>query len=188
MRLSHLALLLSALVLISGQAYAYESLYSDIRATKVGDVVTVIILEKTLASNTSKITTGKETKIGANAEEGTGALDFIPGLSMSGNISKQHEGTGTTERKGTIVGKMAAVVVDVLENGNLVIRGEKEIVINDEKETLILTGIVRPNDISTENVVYSTDIANTKIIYKGKGIVSSGAKPSLLTRIISLFF
>jgi flagellar L-ring protein precursor FlgH len=83
---------------------------------------------------------------------------------------------------------MAAVVTEVNANGCLVIKGEREIVINDEKETLVLTGMVRPRDISTGNVVYSTDIANAQITYKGKGLVTSGSKPSIIARIVSILF
>jgi flagellar L-ring protein precursor FlgH len=169
-------------------ALAVESLYSDLKAHKVGDVVTVIITEKTLATNSAKISTSKDTRFGAQGEEGTGALDFVPGLSMDATISRGHDGAGVTKREGSIFGKMAAMVVEVRDNGCLVIKGEKEIIVNDEKEMLVITGIVRPQDITTENQVYSTNIANTTITYKGKGLVSSGAKPSIISRILSLFF
>jgi flagellar L-ring protein precursor FlgH len=167
---------------------AYESLYSDVKAAGVGDIVTVIILEKTLASNSSKISTGKATSFALAGEEGTGGLDFIPGFSANADMARDHEGNGVTERRGSIVGKMAAVVTEVGASGCLAIKGEREIMINDERETLVLTGMVRPRDISTGNVVYSTDIANAKIIYKGKGLVTSGSKPSILARLVSIIF
>ncbi len=183
------AILLVCGILVSASGVlAFDSLYSDIKATKKGDIVTVIITEKTLASNSSKISTGKETKFSTQGEEGTGGLDFIPGFSVSANVGREHEGSGSTERRGSIIGRMAAVVEEVLDNGNLVIRGEKEILINDEKEILILTGVVRPEDVSTNNTIYSTDIANTHITYKGKGLVTSGTKPSIFARIIGWFF
>ncbi len=181
-------MLLSVMLLVSSPVFGFESLYSDIKAARVGDIVTVIITEKTLASNSAKISTGKETKFSTSGEQGTGGLDFIPGFSVSAEIGRGHEGSGSTERRGSIIGRMAAVVVDVLDNGNLVIKGEKEILINDEKEILVLSGIVRPEDISTNNTVYSTDIANTQITYKGKGLVSSGSKPGIFARIIGWFF
>jgi flagellar L-ring protein precursor FlgH len=167
---------------------AFESLYSDLKAAKVGDIVTVIIMEKTLATNSAKSSTSKDTKFGAQGQEGTGALSFVPGLSMDASISRGHDGLGVTKREGSMFGRMAAVVVEVLDNGSLVIKGEKEIVINDEKEMLMITGVIRPYDITTANQVYSTSIADTRITYKGKGIVSGGSKPGLLARIVSLFF
>jgi flagellar L-ring protein precursor FlgH len=180
--------LICCLAMLGSNCLAVESLYSDVKAHDVGDVVTVIIMEKTLASNSSKITTGKDTRFATQGEEGTGGLDFIPGFSAVANISREHEGSGVTERKGSIVSKIAAIVVERRDNGCLVLRGEREIVINDEKEMLVLTGTVRPHDISTSNLVYSTDMAETKITYKGKGLVTSGSKPSIIARIISLFF
>jgi flagellar L-ring protein precursor FlgH len=180
--------ILPCLLLPAVECAAVESLYSDVKAARVGDIVTVVIVENTLASNSSKITTGKDTRFTAAGDEGTGALDFIPGFSANASLGKQHEGSGVTERSGSIVGRMAAVVVGVEDNGCLSIRGEREIVINDEKETLVLSGTVRPQDITTGNVVYSTSIANTAITYKGKGIVTSGSKPGIIARIVSLFF
>jgi flagellar L-ring protein precursor FlgH len=169
-------------------AFASGSLYTDLKAHGVGDIVTVVITEKTLATNSSKISTGKETKFTTEGDDGTGALDFLTGFSVSANIGREHEGAGTTERRGSIVGRMAAIVTEVTDGGNLVIIGEKEIAVNDEKEILVLTGIIRPQDISTSNIVYSTDIASTQITYKGKGLVTSGSKPSIFARIIGWFF
>lgn len=166
----------------------FESLYSDHKASKVGDIVTVIITERTLATNRARMMTEKESKFSASGNEGTGALDFIPGFSFDASLGKGHDGQGVTERSGTIIGRMAAVVTEVLENGNLVIKGEKEIMINNEKETLVLTGIVRPEDILMNNTVYSTNLANTSISYKGKGLVNSGSKPGIFARLIGLFF
>jgi flagellar L-ring protein precursor FlgH len=178
------------LCVIAGSAaecFAVKSFYTDVKAQDVGDVVTVMIVEKTLASNSSSIITEKETKVGTSGE-GTGPLDFIPAFGFDGTVSKEHEGLGTTSRRGSIVGQMAAVVVEVLDSGNLRIQGEKQIVVNDETEILIVTGIVRPQDVSGENVVYSSDMANTEITYKGKGMVSSYSRPSILTRLLTIFF
>ena len=166
---------------------AFESLYSDLRASGVGDVVTVVIMERTLASNSSRLDTEKESRFFTSGES-SGALDVIEPFGLAANIGRDHEGEGVTERKGSIVGRMAAVVVAITGNGNLEIRGEREIVVNDEKEILTLTGVVRPQDISTDNVVYSTDMANARIQYKGKGLVTSGSKPGIIARILSLFF
>jgi flagellar L-ring protein precursor FlgH len=176
--------------IISGGAtrcLAVKSFYTDVKAQGVGDIVTVMIVEKTLASNSSSIITEKETTVGTEGE-GTGPLDFIPAFGFDGTVTKDHQGLGTTSRRGSIVGQMAAVVVEVLDGGNLRIQGEKHIVVNDETEILVLTGIVRPQDVTGGNVVYSTDIANTEITYKGKGMVSGYSKPSIFTRLLTFFF
>jgi flagellar L-ring protein precursor FlgH len=185
--LSVLVIFVFAALYADSCSLAFESLYSDLRASGVGDVVTVVIMERTLASNSSRLDTEKDTRFFTSGES-SGALDVIEPFGLGANIGREHEGAGITERKGSIVGKMAAMVVGITGNGNLEIKGEREIVINDEKEILTLTGVVRPQDISTDNVVYSTDMANTQIQYKGKGLVTSGNKPGILTRILSLFF
>jgi flagellar L-ring protein precursor FlgH len=182
------ALLAACLIAgLSGECLAVKSFYTDVKARDVGDVLTVMIVEKTLAQNTSSIVTEKETKVGTEGE-GTGPLDFIPAFGFDGTVTKDHEGLGSTSRRGSIVGQMAVVVMDVLDNGNLMIQGEKQIVVNDEAEMLVVTGIVRPQDISGENIVYSTDIANTEISYKGKGMISDYSRPSLLTRLLTWLF
>lgn len=172
---------------LSTECLAIKSFYTDVKARDVGDVVTVMIVEKTLASNSSSIITEKETTVGTEGE-GTGALDFIPSFGLDGTVTKEHEGLGTTSRRGSIVGQMAAVVIEVLDNGNLRIQGEKQIVVNDETEILVVTGIVRPQDVSGGNVVMSSDIANTEITYKGKGMITSYSKPSIFTRLLTIFF
>jgi flagellar L-ring protein precursor FlgH len=174
-------------VCIPAGAWAQGSLYTDLKATDVGDVLTIIILEKTMASHSSGLDTEKESRFFTEGS-GTGPMDFVNPFSLSANIGREHEGRGTTDRQGSIVGRMAATVVGVTPNGNLEIEGKREIAINDEKEILTITGTVRPQDISTDNVVYSTDIANTQIAYKGKGMVNSGNKPGIISRIVSFFF
>jgi len=168
-------------------AWAQGSLYTDLKAMDVGDVVTIIILEKTMASNSSGLDTEKESRFSTEGS-GTGPMDFVNPFTLSANIGREHEGKGSTERAGSIVGKMAATVVALAPNGNLKIEGTREIVVNDEKEILTITGTVRPQDISTDNVVYSTDIASMQIEYRGKGLVTSGSKPGIISRIVSFFF
>ena len=174
-------------ICIPAGAWAQGSLYTDLKAVNVGDVVTIIILEKTMASNSSGLDTEKESRFFTEGS-GTGPMDFVNPFSLSANIGREHEGRGSTERAGSIVGKMAATVVSVTPNGNLEIEGKREIVVNDEREILTITGTVRPQDISTDNIVYSTEIANTQIEYRGKGLVTSGSKPGIISRIVSLFF
>jgi flagellar L-ring protein precursor FlgH len=166
---------------------AQGSLYTDLKATSVGDVLTIIILEKTMASNTSGLDTEKESRFFTEGS-GTGPMDFVNPFTLSANIGREHEGRGSTERTGSIVGKMAATVIALAPNGNLEIEGTREIIVNDEKEILTVTGTVRPQDISTDNVVYSTDVAGMQIEYRGKGLVTSGNKPGIISRIVSLFF
>jgi flagellar L-ring protein precursor FlgH len=178
-----IALLLS----VSAGIQAQGSLYTDLKARNVGDVLTIVIIEKTMASNTSGLDTEKDSRFSTEGV-GTGPMDFVNPFTLSASIGREHGGSGSTERTGSIVGRMAATVVGLAPNGTLQIEGRREIVVNSEKEILTVTGTVRPEDISTENVVYSNNIADMQIEYKGKGLVTSGSKPGIISRIVSLFF
>lgn len=164
------------------------SLYADVKARSVGDIVTVAIIERASASNTSRVSTTRNTKFNNQGTEGTGLLSFFPEFGMSAQLGRDHDGQGQLTREGRLTARMAAVVTEVRPNGDLVISGDREIEINEEKEILTLTGVVRPEDIGAGNVVYSTDIAEARISYKGKGLVTSGSRPNLLVRILSWIF
>jgi flagellar L-ring protein precursor FlgH len=76
----------------------------------------------------------------------------------------------------------------VLDNGNLVIDGSKVVEINEEKEIIKISGIVRPQDIESNNIIYSYNVANAQITYSGKGAASTGQRPGLLARILNWIF
>jgi len=170
------------------QTVRQASLYADVKARSIGDIVTVAIVERASGSNTSRLTTRKNTKLNNNAAEGTGILSFFPEFGMSAEMGRDHDGSGQLSREGRLTATMAAVVVEVRPNGDLAIAGEREVGINEEVEILKLTGVIRPEDIGPGNVVYSTDIADARIAYKGEGIVTSGSRPNLLVRILSWIF
>ncbi len=164
------------------------SLFADVTARSVGDIVTVSILERTKGSNTSKLTTTRTDEFEHLGTKGTGAFDFVPDFGLSADFSKDIEGSGRHIREGRLTARMAATVTQVRPNGDLEIAGEREIEVNGETETLVLSGVVRPVDIGPGNVVFSTNIAEAKIAYKGKGVVSAGTKPSLFARVLSWIF
>ncbi len=170
------------------QTVRQASLYADVTARAVGDIVTVAIVERASGSNASKLTTRKSTKFNNNATEGTGVMSFFPEFGMSAELGRSHDGSGQLSREGRLTATMAAVVVEVRPNGDLAIEGEREVGINEEVEILKLTGVIRPEDIGPGNVVYSRNIADARITYKGKGVVTSGTRPNLLVRILSWVF
>jgi len=164
------------------------SLYADTNARSVGDILTVAIIERSSASNNTRISTSRNTKLDAKGGPGTGALDFIPDFGMSAETSRDHQGTGELSREGRLTARMAVTVTEVKPNGDLVIAGEREVQVNDEKDLLQLSGVVRPIDIRDGNVVFSTDIANAKILSRGKGQITNGTKPNLFARLLGWLF
>lgn len=165
-----------------------NSLFVDHSAHQVGDVLTVLIYESAQGSNTSESNNKKDNKFEATGIEGAGALKFIPLLGASSETKNETKGSGETIRSGSLVAKMAVTVKGVRENGDLIIEGNRSIGVNQDKEVMSLCGVVRPEDVSGENTVYSYNIAEAKITYQGKGPSSSASSPGLFSRILNWIF
>jgi flagellar L-ring protein precursor FlgH len=158
-----------------------ESLFSNMKAYRVGDVITVIIQEQSSAS--SKAKTDTKVKDEFSMGPGAGTLDFI---SLWGLDSEnKYKGDAKTDRTGTLMAKITVRITDILENGDFQISGEREVVINGETEIIKLDGIIRSRDIRADNTILSTYVANAKISYDGKGMIDSGHEPGLLTKFIN---
>jgi flagellar L-ring protein precursor FlgH len=165
-----------------------NSLYTDHKAHQVGDLLTVLIYENAQGSNVSESNNKKDNKFEASGTEGLGALKFIPLLGASTETKNETKGSGETVRSGNLIAKMTVTVMTVRENGDLVIEGNRIIGVNQDKEMMTLSGVVRPQDITGENTVYSYNIADAKIIYQGKGPSSSSSRPGIFSRIINWIF
>lgn len=152
------------------QADAYRPLFEDHRARLVGDTITVQIVEKVQASQTSTSKVDKSGEVSA----GVSALPFFnPNsfnrASASGSSSNSFEGSGTTESANTFSGTITATVVEVLPNGHLIVAGEKQIGVNQHVDVLRFSGQVDPRAIRPGNSVVSTQIANVRIEQRGRG-------------------
>ena len=152
------------------------ALFQDQRASKVGDILTIRIdiADKANVSNaTSRSRTGSE-QGGASAFLGLEKiLKKATGIDsenlVGSNTTSSNDGKGSTSRSETISMTMAAIVTDVLPNGNLVIKGRQETRVNFELRELVVTGIVRPQDVARDNSIRHTQIAEARISYGGKG-------------------
>jgi len=171
---------------------ALSEMFSNPKARRVGDIVTIKIMENASATNKAETTTDRKSSMSAgltnffNAEKSYPSDQpfFNPFSSVKGSIDSQFEGTGTTQRSGELTAYMTARVVDVLPNGNLMIEGNREVRVNAENQLITLTGIIRPRDITADNVVQSTYIADARIAYSGKGVLNDRQRPGWLTRIL----
>lgn len=161
------------------------------KARQIGDIVTIKIVENASATNKAATTTDRSSSLTAglsnffNAEKSFPSDQpfFNPFSSVSGSIDSQFAGNGATQRSGALNAYMTAQVVEVLRNGNLIIEGNREVRVNAENQMITLTGMVRPRDISSENVILSTYIADARITYSGNGVLNDRQKPGWLTRI-----
>jgi flagellar L-ring protein FlgH len=165
-----------------------RSLFSDIKAHNIGDLITVLIVEDAKASNAAKSTTKKDHKVEAGGGPGAGPFDFIPLWGMSGENKNDYDGEGQIQKSGSIRAKMTVKVIAVNDNGDLVIEGNRVIDVNADKETMFLTGIIRQRDISPTNSIYSFQIGDAQVSFKGKGQSHDASRPGILARFFNWIF
>ncbi len=165
------------------------SIYGDVKAKKIGDILYVIISENNSASKNAQTSTNKQNKSSIEGSATTGALKgLFPGMGGDIDLGNKYQGQASTTRNGKFTSQMTAVVVDVLPNLNLIVEGTKTMEINEDLEVMTLSGIVQPELISSSNTVFSYQIANAKITYKGKGSVSQGHRIGILGRVLNWLF
>lgn len=162
-----------------------KSGYEDKKASKVGDIVTVLIVES--ATSSQSATTAAQKSSSFDSPVGLGPLlKQLPILQFTNGDTLK--GSGSTNRTSSLTASMTVKVLNVDEAGNLKIEGSREIQTNGEKATIRLSGIIRPQDVSQENTVLSTYIADAKIQYEGKGPIGSRQKEGLIQRLFKIFF
>ncbi len=164
------------------------SMYTDIKANEIGDVLTVLIVESSSAQNNVQTNTQKSSEFDLDAGPGFGSLDMIPLFGASGESENKSNNQGQTSRSGNLKARMTVQVVGKRNNGDLVIEGSRMVGINNDKEMLTLTGVVRAEDVQTDNTVYSYQIADAQINYRGKGAASNGGKPGWIMRFLNWVF
>jgi flagellar L-ring protein precursor FlgH len=162
-------------------------LFRDPRARDINDVVTLRVQESTQASAAADTKNSKTTAANASYTGFFGAQNSIKELPnlIAGKAANTFEGSGATTRNTTLSTNMTARVVDVLPNGYLVIEGVREIRLNNENQVLYLTGVVRPEDISRNNVVLSSSVAQMTVRLQGHGTISQHVNPGWLYKILN---
>ncbi len=151
-----------------------NSFFVDHKAGREGDLITVLIIERAYASHKAQTGAGKGT--GVTVAEGSGLLSFLPAVGV--NAKTNFKGQDSTSRSGDLVAKMTARVVEVLPDGTLRIEGAQGLVINNEKQNIIISGLVRPEDIKADNTVLSTHVGCAEIRYEG--VLDAQQKTGLL--------
>ncbi len=157
-------------------------LFADHKAYQVGDVIVVKVLESAQAYNKAQTKTFRQSSAGGGISNFFG-INLSKETSLSANTNNSFQGSGETSRQEKLVTTFAAQVIKVFPNGNLLIQGRRDLVINSERRYIIIRGVVRPEDISPNNTVLSTSIANAEVVYTGRGAVSDKQKPGWFIRI-----
>ena len=159
-----------------------RAFFKDQRAARIGDILTVTV------NFTDKAAIANQTQRSRTNKEDSGVTDFLfkdkvpasvglPGRILTADSTASSDGKGTVNRQEALQTTVAAVVTQVLPNGNLVVEGKQEVRVNFEVRELIVAGIVRPEDIQSDNTIDSTKIAQARIAYGGRGQITDVQQP-----------
>lgn len=167
-----------------------SDLFTDVKARRIGDILTVAIFEKASASKEATTETDRSSSVSADITRFIGyETKFLPRNAdpaslIDASFANDFKGSGSTSRKEDLIATLTTQVVEVLPNGNLRIEGKKSVTVNHETQFIVLTGLVRPSDVTAANIVDSKYILDSRISYTGKGVVSDKQKPGWMVRII----
>jgi flagellar L-ring protein FlgH len=164
------------------------ALFENATARRIGDVVTIRLVERTNASKSSSTTTSKSTSATLPGPTVAGRPVTINGTEiLSGGIENEStfDGAGDSSQSNSLVGDISVAVVRRLGNGNLFVRGQKWIGINQGKEFIRVEGVIRPIDVEPDNSIPSFKVANARISYGGKGPLNNANAPGLLARFFN---
>lgn len=169
------------------QAQYSDNMYSDIKARRLGDIITVTLQERTTASKSANAQTTKESNVDLPVPTILGQAATINGNPISANLGGTRDFTGdaTADQSNRLSGEITVTVIRTLANGNLIVRGEKWLRINTGDEYIRLTGIIRPQDVNADNTIPSTRVANARIEYSGTGSLASTQEQGWLTRFFN---
>lgn len=156
----------------AGRAYAAG-------ISEIGDIITIILSESAQASRVTGLTTERTTTNDVIGEAQRNALfpagEFFSNLETDGS-SIGSAGTGTAGQSASLTGSISAVVIDIMENGNLIVFGEKQLELNEGSEYIRVRGVIRPEDIQPNNTVLSRRLANAQFSYSGVGELARATK------------
>jgi flagellar L-ring protein FlgH len=170
------------------QAGQQMELFADLKARRVGDVLTIVLNESTNAAKTAVTKTAKTT---ATANTGltifgkTPTTGGVPIGTTTFNGADSFDGEGSSAQSNSLAGSLTVTVVDVQANGNLVVQGDKTLQLNQGDEFVHISGVIRPADIATNNTVTSDKLADAHIRYSGKGAVDSSNRMGWLARFFN---
>jgi flagellar L-ring protein FlgH len=169
-------------------------LVEDLKARRRGDIITVVISEQASASKQASTGTKRGSSMSAGMPKLLG-LEKTPIKSwadlsqlLSVSFDSKFDGAGSTSRQETLQATISAKVIDVIPNGNLMIEGRRNVKVNNEDQIIVLTGTVRSRDVNSDNTVSSALIADARINYSGKGVISDRQSPGWLMNLFDKFW
>ena len=172
-----LLIVMSSFLLGQMEDFSVTSIYSDIKAHNIGDLITVHIIESSNASRESKVNSSSSTDMSMDGSVAGTLTDYLPLFGAASKISNILDGSEGTEQKDQLTGRISVTIMEETENGMFFIKGKRILEVNGEMNTIQLEGYIRERDISTENTVFSYNIANAEIIYRKGGTLENVVNP-----------
>lgn len=160
------------------------NLFTDHRAHAVGDIVTIIISEASSASRSGNTTNSKSAS--TNVDAGSGLFTFINPVSASSDDS--FSAKGNISNTNTVSGRLTVKIIEVKPNGQMVVQGTQSIKQNSDTQKITITGIIRPEDVASDNTILSSKVADAQLKIEGKGPISRKQRQGILTQVFDLIF
>jgi flagellar L-ring protein precursor FlgH len=164
------------------------ALFEDLKARRIGDLLTIVLRESTSASKSASTKTKKDTSIDLPGPTLAGRAVTVNGkpiLESSLEGTREFDGQGSSSQSNTLSGNITVTVVNRLPNGNLLVQGEKWLRLNQGDEFVRISGVIRPYDIQQDNTVTSDRVADARISYGGRGMVASANRAGWLARFFN---
>ena len=157
----------------------------DLRASEVGDIVTILVNDNASAAATGATNTSRKSSANSSIKSLAGPTGARLSNLLAATGAQQLQGLGQTSRNMTLTTNISARVTEVSSNGSLMVEGIKNIGVNSEKQTIVVRGMIRPSDLTVTNTVTSAQVANLSIQVNGKGVVGDAIRrPHFLYRLI----
>ena len=163
----------------------YAALYEGWRARRVGDPLTIVLVERTAASKSASSKLDSQGS-GSVTPPSTGLLDLFKPSDVSASGRRGFDGKGQADQANSLSGEVSVTVAEVYPNGTMMVQGQKRVTLNRGDEFVRIKGIVRTADISADNRVLSTRVADAQIAYTGKGDVARASRQGWLGRFFSV--
>ncbi len=160
------------------------NLFTDHRAHAVGDIVTIIISEASSASRSGNTTNSKSAS--TNVDAGSGLFTFIN--PVSANSDDSFTAKGAISNTNTVSGRLTVKIIEVKPNGQMVVQGTQSIKQNSDTQKITITGIIRPEDVASDNTILSSKVADAQLKIEGKGPISRKQRQGILTQVFDLVF
>ncbi|WP_371372219.1 flagellar basal body L-ring protein FlgH [Sporomusa aerivorans] len=160
------------------------NLFIDHRAHAVGDIVTIIISES--SSATRKGNTSNSKSASTNVDAGSGLLTFIN--SVTAGSEDSFTANGSISNTNSVTGRLTVKIIEVKPNGQMVVQGTQSIRQNSDTQKITITGIIRPEDVSSDNTIVSNKVADAELKIEGKGPISRKQRQGVITQLFDLIF